>query len=57
MAERLPAEVPQHVEHGQRYHDEGRCVGCGGEKEQPEPYHCESCYSRIFPMIFDYDDD
>lgn len=55
--EPLPSDVWQHAERGQQYHDAGLCVTCGGKKEKPGPYHCESCYADIFPMIFDYDDD
>jgi hypothetical protein len=53
----LPSDVWHHAEHGQQWHREGKCVTCGSEKEQPEPYHCESCYTTIWPLIFDYDDD
>jgi hypothetical protein len=55
--DKLPEEAPRHLKHGQKWHDAGLCVTCGGKKEEPTPYHCESCYSRIFPSIFDYDDD
>lgn len=57
MSRQLPSEVPQHTEHGQRWHAAGLCVICGKKKEQPEPHHCDTCYSRIYASIFDYDDD
>lgn len=53
----LPSDVWQHPENGQRWYQEGLCVTCGDEKEQAKPYHCDACYTRIFPAIFDYDDD
>jgi len=42
VKEPLPSDVWQHAEHGQQWHREGRC---------------ESCYTMIWPPMFDYDDD
>lgn len=55
--EELPSDAWQHPEHGKQWFSEGRCVTCGGPKEQPTPYHCDRCYSALFNTIFDYDDD
>lgn len=54
---KLPEDVIQHRDHGQKYFEEGKCVTCGGEKEDKQAYHCEKCYAAIFPAIMDYDDD
>jgi hypothetical protein len=33
------------------------CIGCGTAVLKRNGWYCDECYARIFPLIFDYDDD
>lgn len=56
VAPLLP-EVPQHVAHGNRWHAAGRCVTCGGPRDDAAAYHCDRCYAALYSTLADYDDD
>ncbi len=53
----LDDHVPQATIHGRQWYKAGLCVACGKKVVLGAFFHCDECYTGLFPSIADYDDD
>lgn len=55
----LPVDAPQNRSRtlALKYLRRGRCVICGKKKKDRGAFHCDACYTAIFHVVLDGDDE